>query len=946
MANATRPTNLDIKLQNLQRLKMRLRGRTRPLFRTSAQLRDIHDTVLKPVIMNPTLDTRLRVEAVSVEKLLAKRLGELEAHEQRVVEVAPMMKERAPILDKIARRAQELFEEKLDQFLQRRTEINRQKDTASKELLAARLAKAKIPEVVAELSAEQTAQKAEIVATVTKEMEGKKDKEIKQTLAARLAEAEIPMVEEDLSPGQVAERTKITEAVNKEIDEKHAKALADLDNEIDQARRKAAETAAKENKKALADVQKKIDALPNFKKLIAVKQTEFEGTALAKAEKAIRHITGKAARKPMTKAVKWALFTAQASISAATVVLLGGWAAGALSLSLPVAIGGALAISLIIPPGLYITRRKLSDPARGVQPKKPISILKTASLYAPAQILFSVATFAYAGAAAVAFFSLPHSAAVLIPIGLAISLSPTLFLIGRRISLRVRRARARRPLKKLYNNESSQAVLAELLYTKSAPVQSMVQTILGQAIEKPKVEKVEEEEKPEPPPPPPPLDPLPPRPDKTEPPSAEVDVLGTELASFALGEEIGSGGFGVVRLATGVFGFEGLFAAKKISLDRLIEMLAPPFAKDGSEHAQLVAEMLIRGQIEYEAATKVASRHICRAVSTDLYVQFPDLKEAGKHDSFRQGFTVAAAKGRTYTIVYEFVPEEPGSAKGARSLKEIIDETRGLSEARAQALLIPAMEALVEQHEAGFSHRDLKPDNLLAPKDEHKDEHLKVIDFGAARDENQNTRHTQLSQPNTPNYKPPEGYYAEGVGSFLIDVFQFGVIITECLIGGNPFAAMDTITKAKFAAGEVRVVLPEGAVKSSLKPVLERMMSKEPAHNYASLKEATAALKSAFSAKGAPVEDPTSVARSKPAVAEKPVAPPRPKSPYPTFSEETAAREYLDQIVFGEVTFEPTEKRAVLAHLNEIGSAFSGLDAEVDQAMDMVRETSTEGAEG
>jgi serine/threonine protein kinase len=97
--------------------------------------------------------------------------------------------------------------------------------------------------------------------------------------------------------------------------------------------------------------------------------------------------------------------------------------------------------------------------------------------------------------------------------------------------------------------------------------------------------------------------------------------------------------------------------------------------------------------------------------------------------------------------------------------------------------------ALTKAHNAGFVHRDLKPDNIFLVRDDDR-EIVKVLDFGVAKQTAQaidgsNTKTGAML--GTPYYMSPE--QAQGIKSVdsRSDLWSLAVIVYQCLTGRLPF---------------------------------------------------------------------------------------------------------------------------------------------------------------
>jgi hypothetical protein len=108
-----------------------------------------------------------------------------------------------------------------------------------------------------------------------------------------------------------------------------------------------------------------------------------------------------------------------------------------------------------------------------------------------------------------------------------------------------------------------------------------------------------------------------------------------------------------------------------------------------------------------------------------------------------------------------------------------------LEPAEVVPLALQICDALVAVHAAGVVHRDLKPSNLILVKGKDG-ERVKLIDFGIARVEWEETRITNMGAPlGTPGYMSPE-QESGGLIDARSDLFAVGALLYECLVGEPP----------------------------------------------------------------------------------------------------------------------------------------------------------------
>jgi serine/threonine-protein kinase len=111
-------------------------------------------------------------------------------------------------------------------------------------------------------------------------------------------------------------------------------------------------------------------------------------------------------------------------------------------------------------------------------------------------------------------------------------------------------------------------------------------------------------------------------------------------------------------------------------------------------------------------------------------------------------------------------------------------------------IALQVTDALTAVHAAGVVHRDIKPSNIfLSPDaaDRSAPERVKILDFGIARVEWEETRITNMGAPlGTAGYMSPE-QESGGEVDARSDLFSLGAVLYECLVGEPPPAAPTTL---------------------------------------------------------------------------------------------------------------------------------------------------------
>ncbi len=128
-----------------------------------------------------------------------------------------------------------------------------------------------------------------------------------------------------------------------------------------------------------------------------------------------------------------------------------------------------------------------------------------------------------------------------------------------------------------------------------------------------------------------------------------------------------------------------------------------------------------------------------------------------------------------------------------RTLRELVRARGRLSPPLAVEIAAQICLSLVDAHEHGVIHRDLKPDNVFVTLAKDGGLLVKVLDYGVARvvaPDSAVPAYTVLTQIGTilgtPAYMAPEQARAEEVDA-RTDLYSLGVMLYEMLEGKPPF---------------------------------------------------------------------------------------------------------------------------------------------------------------
>jgi serine/threonine-protein kinase len=158
----------------------------------------------------------------------------------------------------------------------------------------------------------------------------------------------------------------------------------------------------------------------------------------------------------------------------------------------------------------------------------------------------------------------------------------------------------------------------------------------------------------------------------------------------------------------------------------------------------------------------------------------------------------------------------------------------------------PLLSAIAYAHGVGIVHRDIKPDNVFLALEPDGQVMPKIVDFGVSKLARAGSITRDGQTVGTPSYMSPEQTMGEVVDA-RSDIFSFGVLLYECLVGVNPFAArfeQTTWTRDFMVVLEVEPT-PLTEIPPALWQVIHRALAKRPEGRFDSAQELAEALRSA-----------------------------------------------------------------------------------------------------
>jgi serine/threonine-protein kinase len=217
-------------------------------------------------------------------------------------------------------------------------------------------------------------------------------------------------------------------------------------------------------------------------------------------------------------------------------------------------------------------------------------------------------------------------------------------------------------------------------------------------------------------------------------------------------------------------------------------------------------------------------------------------------ERFQREAEIASSLGHEHIAeVFDFNFTEDGAPFMVMELLEGEDlgsllERRGrLTLAETARILEPVASALDMAHNRGIVHRDLKPGNIFLCRRGHREDFVKVLDFGISKILDASGAKTQSGQIlGTAYYMAPEQAHGRlGEVDARTDVFALGAILYECLSGQRAFGGESLVNIIyNVCFGQVtplRQLAPE--VPEAVAQVVKRALEKDRERRHASVKK-------------------------------------------------------------------------------------------------------------
>ena len=196
-------------------------------------------------------------------------------------------------------------------------------------------------------------------------------------------------------------------------------------------------------------------------------------------------------------------------------------------------------------------------------------------------------------------------------------------------------------------------------------------------------------------------------------------------------------------------------------------------------------------------------------------------------------YATGEAEGSLY-LVMELI--------AGRSLAAVLEEARPLDTVDSMQLCLELANCMAALHEAGFIHRDIKPDNIFIEPDGRP----RLLDLGLARDLGGEKLTKTGVILGSPFYMSPALCMGEKATS-SDDVFALGMTLLQCLSSSNPATRSDSLASlmSERVTPDWKVSIPVtcgGAVTKLIRRLTAANVQSRPSNG----KEAAAAISEAM----------------------------------------------------------------------------------------------------
>ena len=234
-----------------------------------------------------------------------------------------------------------------------------------------------------------------------------------------------------------------------------------------------------------------------------------------------------------------------------------------------------------------------------------------------------------------------------------------------------------------------------------------------------------------------------------------------------------------------------------------------------AQHVRFGQDVAIKVLHERHTGDEKLARRFEKEALTYGRVSHPNL--VGLHD-------FGTTPDGMFFMALEYCPGQP--------LSTLLREKGQFSWRAATDIVMQVAQGLGAAHDCGVVHRDLKPENILMTEIRPNRYHVRLLDFGIAKREDEDgPRLTQAGMVfGTPEYMSPEQARGKAVDK-RSDIYALGTLFYE-LISHPPFHGSDKLRVMQQQANESPVPPSEHLFQSlpiDLEALILKCLEKEPA---------------------------------------------------------------------------------------------------------------------
>ncbi len=228
-------------------------------------------------------------------------------------------------------------------------------------------------------------------------------------------------------------------------------------------------------------------------------------------------------------------------------------------------------------------------------------------------------------------------------------------------------------------------------------------------------------------------------------------------------------------------------------------------------------------QLKQQAALKVIPNGLANKNMIDRFMRERQILSDLNHPNIAQLFDAGVTDQGVPWFVMEYIQGE-----------DIISyaENNQLNIEQRIFLIKQVCEALTYAHAHGVVHRDIKPNNLMV----NDDKVIKLLDFGIASSEEQQSLTMTGAVIGTPGYMSPE--QAKGLTDEIdrrTDIFSLGVLLYKLIKHDMPFRA-ESISEISYKIIHDEPMLLGNQVPVELQAITFKCLEKKVENRYSSVK--------------------------------------------------------------------------------------------------------------